>query len=551
MKTKINICILGFVLATSVFISACSEDFLDRAYKDRPATEGFLTDEASARKLAIASFEPWTRVNLGYMHFKEFIILCDALTDDSDIRLNGSYRIQMRNWDFLANHEVMRDWWKYIYQSVNAANYAIQQIPTLVGTGDLTQEKLDPYIAMARFMRAYDYLVLTTFYGDVPLIDHPLSSFSEYFQPRSSVELIYEQIISDFAFAKEKLLDNDDAYKGTPTKSTAAAFLAKAYLYEKDYPNAEIAAREAVTMAEANGYALIDDFMSIFDIANEGNPELLFYFAFDRNNDLYSTTMSVERGIRDIPGELRHIQGGEGWGYALPDRGLYDAFEPGDPRREYTIFAPGDFFGIYQNANPFTYTHKMYDGTGTLITYDKTYNTGDTVRYDFQWSPTGMSVRKLTENVGGLTNVRYGGIDIPVMRMADLYLILAEALAEQGDDEALDWVNAVRARASVDMPAKTIADGTLIDIVRQERRVEFGMEGQRIFDLLRWDAVKAAFGDGTKVKLHFNSDYLTDANKYRNPTSGLSKYPTDHILFPIPQDELDQNPMITTNNPGY
>jgi hypothetical protein len=138
------------------------------------------------------------------------------------------------------------------------------------------------------------------------------------------------------------------------------------------------------------------------------------------------------------------------------------------------------------------------------------------------------------------------------MRMADLYLILAEALAEQGKDEALIWVNKVRARASVNMPAKTTADGTLRDIVRHERRVEFAMEGQRIFDLLRWDAVKEAFGNGSKVKRHFYSDYMSDpSNRFRDPTSGLAKYPTDHILFPIPQYEMDQNKKIITNNPGY
>lgn len=550
MKTIINKYILGFVLLTTL-ISACTNDFLDKYPQDKPSPANYLTDEASAKKVVIACYNPWTRANLGNMHFKEFIILADALTDDSDVRLNGGARIQMRNWDFQPNHEVMRDWWIYIYQSVNAANYAITQIPTLLEKG-LTQDKLNPYIAEARFMRAYDYLVLTTFYGEVPLIDHPLSSFEEFSQPRASIESIYTQIISDLEFAKEKLLDNDKAYKGTPTKATAAAFLAKAYLYKKDFVKAEAAARSAVTIAEANGYKLIDDYNSIFSIANEGNAELLFYFPFVRNSELYSTTMSVERGVRDIPAQLNHIQGGEGWGYALPDRDLYDAFEQGDPRRGYTILAPGDVFGIYNSPSSFTYTHKKYDNKGTLINYQKTYKTGDTVRYDYQWSPTGMNVKKLTENVGGLTNVRYGGIDIPAMRMADLYLILAEALAEQGKAEALTWVNKVRARASVKMPAKTTADGSLRDIVRHERRVEFGMEGQRIFDLLRWDAVKEVFGNGSKVKLHFYSDFITDpSNRFRNPTSGLAKYPTAHILFPIPQDELDQNKTIISNNPGY
>ena len=181
-----------------------------------------------------------------------------------------------------------------------------------------------------------------------------------------------------------------------------------------------------------------------------------------------------------------------------------------------------------------------------------TYQTGDKVLYDYKWSPTGLNVKKLTEDLTGLTNVRYAGLDWPLMRMANLYLFLAEALAEQGDDEALVWVNKVRARPSVNMPPKTNADGSLVDIVRHERRVELAMEGERIFDLLRWDAVKTIFGDGKQVKYHYYSDYLpeTSSDKYKT-ASGLSKYPTEHVLFPIPQYEMDQNQAITVNNPGY
>lgn len=76
-------------------------------------------------------------------------------------------------------------------------------------------------------------------------------------------------------------------------------------------------------------------------------------------------------------------------------------------------------------------------------------------------------------------------------------------MAEQGKDEALVWVNKVRSRPSVNMPPKSTADGDLVDIVRHERRVELAMEGERIFDLLRWDAVKDVFGDGKQIKLHF------------------------------------------------
>jgi hypothetical protein len=169
MKTKINKYIFGFVLVTSIFISSCTKDFLDKFPQDRPAPGNFFTDLTSAKKAAIACYNPWTRANLANMHFKEFIILSDALTDDSDVRLNGAFRIQMRNWDFLPNHEVIRDWWTYIYQSVNASNYAIDQIPTLLEKG-FTQDNIDPYIAEARFMRGYDYLVLTTFFEKYHLL---------------------------------------------------------------------------------------------------------------------------------------------------------------------------------------------------------------------------------------------------------------------------------------------------------------------------------------------------------------------------------------------
>jgi hypothetical protein len=549
MMNKRNIFILGITIISLFIGYSCNEEFLNRTPKDSPNPGNFLINETSAKQLVIASYKPW--VESSNMHFKELIIFADCLTDDADIRLNGSTRIQGRNWDFLPDHQFMADWWRYPYQSINAANYAIENIPLLVENG-VAQEKLDPLVAEARFMRSYSYLWLVTFYGEVPLITEPLASFEEFSQPRSSKESIYVLMISDFSYAKEKLTEDGGGYEGTPTKATAAAFLAKAYLYKKDFVNAESAAREAISIAESSGYRLVDDYESIFDVENEANPELLFYFAFARNDAIYSTTAMVERLVRDLPGQLYHIQGSEGWGYTLPSRDLYDAFEVNDPRRGYTIFAPGDMFGIYSNPEPFTYVHRTYNEQGELVSFEKTYSAGDTVEYDYRWSPTGMNVKKATENLAGLTDIRYGGLDQIAMRMADLYLILAEALAEQGMEEALTWVNKVRARPSVNMPPKTTNDGSLLDIVKHERRVELAMEGQRIFDLMRWNNVKEVFGDGQKVKLHFFSDYLTDlSNRFMNPTTGLSKYPSDETLFPIPQYELDQNSEINSNNPGY
>lgn len=530
-------------------MSACSDSFLDIQPKDKPGTDNFLNNLSSAQDLVVASFNPW--VTQQQMYGKRFATVCDALTDDGGLRLNGNDLIQVLDWNITPVLNYPTDWWKYSYQSVNAANYAIQEIPKLKNKG-FTDAEINPYIAVARFMRAYNYMFLTTFYGDIPLILTPLTSIDEFSQPRTSVAAVYEKIIEDFSFAKENLTKDGNGYKGMPTRATGAAYLAKAYLYNKDYTNAEKMAREAIQIAEADGYRLIDDYESIFSIDNEQNPELLFYFSYERNSGLWEQNFCVERNVRDLPTGLKYIQGGDGWGYCLPTRSLYDTYEPNDPRREYTLYYQGSVFGIYTPSAPLNLDYHSYDSKGSPVTTPITYKTGDKVIYDYKWSPTGLNVKKLTEDLSGLTNVRYAGLDWPVMRMADLYLFLAEALAEQGKEEALVWVNKVRSRASVNMPPKSTLDGNLIDIVRHERRVELAMEGGRIFDLLRWDAVKSIFGNGKQIKLHFYSDYLpeTSSDKFKT-VPGLAKYPTDHILFPIPQYELDQNKSIIENNPGY
>ena len=541
-----RISILSIATGCFLLMASCTDSFLDLHPLDKPTSENFMEDASSARQLVVAALNPL--VSNTQMYGKRFGIICDGLTDDSGLRLNGLTDVQ--NWDITPTQQYARDWWKYTYRSINAANYAIHTIPSLNDKG-VPEEEINKYIASARFIRAFDYLFLVTFYGAVPLIDHPLASFEEFSQPRTAENEVYQLILDDFKFGITALSKDGSGFKGMPTRAAAAAFYAKTLLYMKNYAEAETAAREAIQLAEQDGYYLIDSYPDIFSIDNEENPELLFYLAFERNSGLWEQDFCVERNCRDIPGALKYIQGGDGWGYALPSRSLYDAYEEGDPRREYTLYYDGTLFGKYTPANDFTYKDYHYEN-GTEVSESVTLHTGDNVYYDYKWSPTGFNVKKLTENLTGLTNVRYAGLDWPLMRMADLYLILAESLAEQNKDEALVWVNKVRSRPSVNMPARTTADGSLVDLVRHERRVELAMEGQRLYDLFRWDAIKEAFGDGTKVKLHYNSDYLPSSSSDKFKTvPGLAKYPGNHILFPIPQDEIDQNSAIEGNNPGY
>jgi starch-binding outer membrane protein, SusD/RagB family len=302
---------------------------------------------------------------------------------------------------------------------------------------------------------------------------------------------------------------------------------------------------------------MIDNYESVFREATEDNAETIFKFEFVKNSPDMGTNTTVQINVNPSENEFKNILG-EAWMYSLPQRSLYDEYEDDDPRRGYTIYAPGDFYGFYQSAQK-TFTLRDYNDAGNLVSYQRTIKPGDSVFFQYYWSQTGMGTKKMSTDLKDLTNVRWSGKDIPLMRMAELYLFLAEALAEQGKAEALDWINKVRARPSVNLPPRTIGDGRkgdtdLVSILRHERRVELAMECKRLFDVMRWKILEKIF-QGENVKRHFYWMYLnatsdpkaSPAVMYDQPVLQIPK----HYRFPIPQEELDLNSLIDENNPGY
>lgn len=537
--TKSKVGLLGILL---ILLGACSNEneFLNRIPLDKPNPENFFVDAISARSAVNAAFTPLT--SSAHMFRRDLTITLDAMTDDSYWRPARSHSIATEKWDVTPNNQQVVNYWQQCYRSINAANFAIEKIPTS-SDPNFTAEQQNPFIAEAKFIRAWSYIFLTSLYGDIPL--HLTADIES--KPRSSRADILAQVIDDLKFAGENLSDAPDI-DGVPTAAAAYGYLAKVYLWLGENGLAETAARAGVSSAEGAGYSLVDDYLSIWD--DERNRELLFYLPFATNDANYGQNMTVERLIRDIPTPLRTIEPGNGWGYCLPQLDLYNAFEPTDPRREYTMYSHGDNYGTYNGAEDFVYTYNTFNALGDEISETTTYQNGDMVTYNHNWSPSGLNVRKMTRSMFHLANVRWSGQDIPLMRMSELYLILAEALAEQGNAEALTYVNIVRSRASVNMPDKTVADGDLVDLVRHERRVELAMEGLRLFDLIRWGTLAEVFGDGTKVKRHWNSDFLPTGSivKYDSPVHDLT-----HLegLWPIPQTEMDRNNEINTQNAGY
>ncbi|MEP7107957.1 MAG: RagB/SusD family nutrient uptake outer membrane protein [Ferruginibacter sp.] len=531
------------LLTAIIFVGGCKKDLLNKFPKDAPNAANFFVNSDNARAAALGGFSGLKEENWFYKRY--FITKIDNMSDDSYTRPAGN-RTEEVKWTFDATYYGMRSWYRGFFSAISHSNFAIDGIPTSTDPS-FSPELQAPYIAVAKLVKGFCYLQMTTLWGDVPYFPHSLSDPKEAFIARTPKAEVLLALIEDLKYAAEHLPASwTGADLGLPTKAAGAAMLAKAYLYAKDYANAETAAKNALDIADAAGYRLMDDYVYMMSEKSQddgANKEFILTLNFTKDADATGdyNEMMVERNVRDAPGPINDIYGG-GWGYALPTRNLYDAFETTpklDPRRKYSIWAPGDFYGIYHGV--------PFDDGG------KTFHDGDSIFYKEGWSLTNLSTRKLVSSwmdngkplvlMGATTE---SGYDDPLLRYADLVLYYGEALIENGKiAEGMAQVNRVRARPSVNLdPLTATGQDDARKKLRHERRVELNMEGVRLFDLFRWGAMEETFGVGLNAKpilMRYNDNTLLKEQNMSFPKNNL---------WPIHISELDANP-LAKQNPGW
>ncbi len=361
--------------------------------------------------------------------------------------------------------------------------------------------------AEASFLRAYAYFDMVRDYGGVPKIDFKVITADQANVPRATADEIYAFIESDLQFAAQVLPDSwESKFKGRITKGAANALLAKVYLYRNNWASA---LSSAETVINSGNYALLPNFSDVFTEENENGSEVLFGIQNYENADgsvgsygSYGTWSTGYQGVR-ASGDWNL-----GWGWNIPSQGLVDTvFESGDPRKGQTILfsgAPDDTLindGRYGNTLPpsiWPYFNK------------KVY--------------TDPARRAATGDMSG------SWLDMIIMRYSDVLLMAGEAANETGNSaKALGYLEQVRARARKGrnvLPQITSTDQTVIRAaIKHERRVEFALEWERFYDLVRW-------GDAERVL-------------------GPLGYTSKQALLPIPQGAIDKSNGVLTQNQGY
>ena len=469
--------------------SSC-ESFLDTPVPNIDQRT-FFSSEKTAYSALVGIYDPagW----MGYIQYLDWAI-GDVVSDDA-VKGGGGDNDQPQIYDlehFRATPELatLANAWSENYEGINRANCLIEG---LKDNHVIKEEVRKRFVAEARFMRGYYYFCLMKVFGAVPIVDHVLAP-SEYKGPRDTMERCWAFVEDDFKAAMEGLPHKKDmpaSELGRATWGSAAAFLTKCYIFEEKWAEAE---QQAKAVVASGDYDLQPNYGDLFTLATDNGIESVFDIQL---KDFKMTGWGDENegSMMEIYHRSRDNRNG-GWGFDQPTQNLYDEYEAGDPRREWTIIKHGDVLWQGTPDEEIIYTN-----------YDAVHNPD---------APhTGYCKRKGTLPKSQRPDmVDAASLNVRVIRFAEVLLWQAEAAVHNNSD----WQTPLnRVRARVGLGATPYLSDPL-KAVYHERRVELAMEGHRYWDLVRTG--RRALMEG-----------YTDSKRY----------------FPIPQREINLNPNLKQN----
>jgi starch-binding outer membrane protein, SusD/RagB family len=514
--------VLFLMIAVLTIVTSCDEALLDTKNPNQLSPENYYK---SVNVNAVYAVLQGNRL-VG----REYFFIHDLRSDE--MKAGGGQleqpRAQLLNGAHMYTNAVMTDVYKGLFTMVHRANLVIGNGSALTVSAD-DQAKLDQYIAEARFLRGFAYYTLGALWGGVPLYDKSPTAFTDSSKPRSTQAETFDFALADANAAAQVLpAAHTGGDLGRATKGAAFTLAAKIHLCKGDYTAAKSALEEVKKLAV---YSLVPNYFHNFTEENEYNSESIFEVGF---LDTGSGWDASGNGATNDSWVRSQEYSAVGWANLIPSDKLIAEYEDGDPRLTDTFWFPGDAFADGSK------TLVMTGGNGktsfNIAGDNTTLYEGDQLK--IRWKK--YSVMYKTDPGGFNVNV---GINYRLWRYADVLLLLAECENEIGTAaNAIDYLNQVRNRASVDMPEygtpemdaagfPVTSKEEIFKAVQHERFIELAGEEIRNIDILRWRANGKLTGPDP-------ISYF-QANKYE--------------LLPIPQDEFNTNSELTAQdqNPGY
>ena len=419
-------------------------------------------------------------------------------------------------------HTGIYNYWLATYNNIRNANIILQKLGVVYdpAAGTISLQNIDISISdsdrkqlagEALFIRSYHYFNLVRLYGGVFLVHTPISAEGAKAINRSSVADVYKLIEADLKTATTylnpaKFAQITGTSIGRANQWAAKALLGKVYLTLNRKAEAATLLQDVVSNS---GFGLQTSYANVFSVSNEMNSEILFAVRYKAGglglgSSFGNTFAALNSGSTIINGS------GQGLNYPTAEVNTLFTANPKDVRKATNI---------------------------------ATFGTGTAVRL---YVPKYLSPVVLSND---------GESDWPIIRFADVLLLLAEAKGYTPESIAL--INLVRVRAGLTaLPATVNSVATFEQALSEERRLELAFENHRYFDLLRYNTTLTTINAVDVLKNHFAAEYATHYAQYPAPILTLAQLQAnvtaEKLLLPIPQREIDTNPSLTiAQNAGY
>ena len=548
-------------------LAACNDEFLDRMPHDEMTDANFWQTEAHVESVA----NTFTSALQG----KYWLNITEIMADSAPWAVTTAFRT-IGAGNFTTETSQINSLWVTAYTGIGRVNYFLNNFHRADGKVD--EKVLARYEAEAYFYRAYNYWVLTTYFGDVPYITDELNVESPDVyrgrDPRATVIANITKDLEDHYLNLPEHIVAASAEFGRVSQCAALALLSRIYLYNEMYAEAVNAAERAMANSYHDLYSTGNpdvDYVNLFNWTgrasrNALNKETLLAFVY--NYDLGESAITSHNLSREcwVPGDYARFvptnsmieayltKDGKIWDPSAVNT-YEDVFKDRDPRMVQSILAPNTPWEGGKSADLNSTDDKIY--TYPLLTNDKTA----------AMTYSGYYMRKYVEP----STVKYVGHDdndLVMLRYAEVLLNYAEAKERLGQLTQADLdksINLLRDRVGmVHMDLGNLPAGSDIRAeIQRERRVELFFEGHRYFDIIRWKQGHLLGEDLLGVnkrwldqsRLSVNLAGLTwktkNGQQYLLIEEGRTFKPEKHYLLPIPFKQMQLNPNLGPQNPGW
>lgn len=579
-----NIKLLLAGIFATILIAGCSDDFLEYEPEGVLSNENVATAE-NAEALVVAAYAGIANDDM-VGPLTNMWVYGSVRSDDAykggggrgDVDIVDRYeQYNLTIADDPLDWMGPRTWTNY-YKAISRANFALKVINDIpdaeYANKAIRQGEL-------RFLRAHSHFMLKLLFKKIPYITEELTQ-DEIIKVSNDVDndALWNTIADDFIFAYDNLPQSQDQV-GRADKNAAAAYLAKLRLYQAYEQNDTHAVtninmsrlQEVIDYANDVTGALEADYGNNYLDGFDNGSESIWAAQFSINDGTTVSRVSFVTGLNSP-----HGTGLYGCcGFHLASHNMVNAFKTDasglpllDTFNDSNIFDVVDANGETALAAGITLDPRI-DHTvgipGRPFKYRNTVNTTGDMIYNFSWARDpgvygyfGNMKEQQAPDCG--CYVKEGPFvgtskNVDFIRYADVLLFKAEALIQLDQvDAGVQIINQIRRRAKESTQRQMDAGASNVYNVGEyamgmskddafkalmfERRLEFGMEGPRFFDLVRWGMAEQVLNAYLAVE-KTRKDFLTNANF----TAGRDEY------YPIPQREIDFTGGLYIQNPGY